>query len=320
MKAALAGLFALVLAAPPADAQSYPAKPVRLIIPFPAGGPTDLAARLIATRMGEGLGQAVITDNRAGASGTLGADAVAKAAPDGYTLLLTPVSSHFIASFVTPNLPYDPIRDFTPICNATDASTGIAVTSSLPVKTLPDLIALARREPGKLSYSSAGVGSLFHLTGAMFNQAAGVEVVHVPYKGAAQALVDLASGQISVTFSVLAPMLPYIKTGKIRLIAVMDEARYPGFPDVAAASETLPGFRKLEGGLAFLGPAGLPRPVVQKVNAEIAKAVFAPDVKARLEESGFRVSASTPEELATVLKTAQQTYGNAVKLAGVKPE
>lgn len=321
MRLLLTGLL-LALAVHPLVglSQAYPSKPVRLVITFPPGGPTDFAARLIATRMGEGLGQPLVVENRAGGGGTIGANAVTKAAPDGHTLLLTPISTHLISYFVLKSQPYDPIRDFTPICNATDASTGIAVSNSVPAASLRELINLAKREPGKLTYSSAGIGTLFHLTGEMFKQSAGVDLVHVPYKGVAQALVDLSSGQISVTFSVLAPMLPYARAGKIRIVAVMDAARYPGLPDVPTVSETLPSFKKLEGGLGFFGPAGMPRPIVQRVNAEIVKAVHAPDVRTKLEESGFRPSASTPEEFALTLKNGLEVFGQAVRLAGVKPD
>jgi tripartite-type tricarboxylate transporter receptor subunit TctC len=293
---------------------------VRLVISFPPGGPTDIAARLIAGKLGEGLGQSVVTDNRAGAGGIIAADAVAKAAPDGYTLLLNPLSTHFISAFVSKSLPYDAVRDFTPIASATDSIAGIAIANTVPARTLAELVDLARREPGKLTYSSAGIGTLFHLTGEMFKQAAGVDLVHVPYKGAAPALVDLASGQISVTFSILAPVMPYVRSGKVRLLAVIDSARNPALPEVPTASEVVPGFHKLEGGLGFFGPAGLPRAIVQRVSAEIAKAVFAPDAKAKLEEFGFRVSAIGPEEFAVAFARAADTYGRAVKLAGLKAE
>jgi tripartite-type tricarboxylate transporter receptor subunit TctC len=314
-----AALLSLAIALP-ALGQSYPTKPVRLVITFPPGGPTDIAARLVAGKTGEGLGQPVIADNRAGGSGVIAADLVAKSPPDGYTLLLTPVSSFLTVAFVSKGLPYDVTRDFTPIVNATESIAGLVVANNVPARTLPELLALARKEPGKLTYSSAGIGTLFHLTGEMFKQAAGVDVVHVPYKGAAQALVDLSSGQISMTFSILAPVMSYVRSGKMRLIAVIDSQRVPSFPDVPTLSETLPNMQRLEGGLGFFGPAGLPRPVVQRVGAEIGKAVFAPEVKAKLEEFGFRVTVSTPEEFVASFARAHETYSRAVKLAGVKPE
>jgi tripartite-type tricarboxylate transporter receptor subunit TctC len=311
--------FALLLPAL-VVAQAYPSKPVRMVITFPPGGATDTAARLIAAKAGEGLGQPVLPDNRAGASGVIAAEVVAHAAPDGYTMLLTPVSSHLIPFFIAKNHPYHPVNDFTLICNATESSSGVVVNSTLPVRNLRELIDLAKREPGKLTYSSAGVGTLFHLTGELFKQSAGVDMVHIPYKGAAQALGDLASGQISVTFSIIAPMLPYIRAGKVRLIAVLESARNASIPDAPTVSETLPGFQKLGGGLGFFGPAALPRPIVQRLNAEIVKAIFAPDVKAKLEDFGFRATASTPEEFAALMKNEFETYGRAVKLAGLKQE
>ena len=300
--------------------QTYPSKPVRMIITFPPGGPTDIAARLIASKTGEGLGQPVLPDNRAGASGVIAAEVAARAAPDGYTILLTPVSSHLIPFFIAKSHPYHPIRDFTLICNATESSSGIVVNSALPVKNLKDLIDLAKREPGKLTYSSAGVGTLFHLTGELFKQTAGVDMMHIPYKGAALALTDLASGQISVTFSILAPVLSHVRSGKVRLIAIMESARNAALPDVPTVTETLPGFQKLGGGLGFFGPAGLPRPIVQRLNAEIVKAIFAPEVRAKLEGFGFRVSASTPEAFTVLMNNEFETYARAVKLAGLKSE
>ncbi len=303
-----------------AIAQAYPAKPVRMIITFPPGGPTDIAARLIAAKTGEGLGQPVLPDNRAGASGVIAAEVAARAAPDGYTMLLTPISSHLIPFFIAKKHPFHPVNDFTLICNATESSSGVVVNSAMPVHSLKDLIDLAKREPGKLTYSSAGIGTLFHLTGELFKQAAGVDMVHIPYKGAAQALTDLASGQISVTFSILAPVLSHVRTGKVRLIAIMEGARNASHPDVATVAETLPGFQKLGGGLGFFGPAGLPRPIVQRLNAEISKAVFDPEVRAKLEGFGFRVTTSTPEEFAALMKTEFQTYANAVKVAGLRQE
>jgi tripartite-type tricarboxylate transporter receptor subunit TctC len=300
--------------------QAFPSKPVRMIITFPPGGPTDIAARLIAAKTGEGLGQPVLPDNRAGASGVIAAEVAARAAPDGYTILLSPVSSHLIPFFIAKKHPFHPVNDFTLICNATESSSGVVVNSSLPVHNLKDLIDLAKREPGKLTYSSAGVGTLFHLTGEIFNQTAGVNMVHIPYKGAAQALTDLSSGQISVTFSILAPVLAHVRSGKVRLIAILEQQRNTALPDVPSVTETLPGFQKLGGGLGFYGPAGLPRPIVQRLNAEISKAIFAPDVRAKLEEFGFRVTASTPEEFVALMKTEFETYGRAVKLAGLKPE
>ena len=300
--------------------QAYPAKPVRMIITFPPGGPTDIAARLIAAKTGEGLGQPVLPDNRAGASGVIAAEVAARAAPDGYTLLLTPVSSHLIPFFIAKNHPYHPVNDFTLICNATESSSGIVVNSALPVSNLRELIDLAKRDPGKLTYSSAGVGTLFHLTGELFKQTAGVDMVHIPYKGAAQALADLASGQISVTFSILAPVLSHVRSGKVRLLAIMESARNTSLPDVPTVNETLPGFQKLGGGLGFFGPAGLPRPIVQRLNTEIVKAIYAPEVRSKLEDFGFRVSAGTPEEFAALMKAEYETYARAVKLAGLKQE
>jgi tripartite-type tricarboxylate transporter receptor subunit TctC len=313
--------IAVAAAAPlAAGAQSYPVKPVRLVVPFPAGGSADLTARLVAGKMSEKMGQPLVVDNRIGASGMIGSELVVRSAPDGYTILMTTSSSLISAVYLTRNPPYDPVRDFTAITAVADSATGLVVSPKLAIGSLAELIEQARRNPGKLTFSSSGIGSAFHLTGALFAHAAAAELTHVPYKGAGQALNDLMSGTIAMTFSTLGSQLPYIRSGKVKLIAVLDAQRYPAFPDVPAAAEALPGFVRPDSWMGFFAPAGLPPALMQRINAEIVATVNAPDVRKKLEDDGFSPIGNTPGEFASMVKSALEIYGRAVKAAGLKPE
>ena len=314
-------ICAMMLAVPAAvSAQNYPTKPVRLIIGFPPGGPTDIIIRLMSKRLSEKLGQPVLVENHPGAGGVIAANIVAKAPPDGHTFLATPISNHFISSLVQKTPPYDVLKDFTPIAGGTDVWRGIAISNKVPATSLVELIALAKRQPGKLSYSSAGVGTYFHLAGELFNRAAGVEIVHVPYKGAAQALAELRNGQIDMTFSGLAPMLQSIRDGQIRMVAVMNEGRHPDFPNIPALLETFPNFVQLDGSLGFFGPAGLPDSIIHRIHEGIVGAVYSAEVRAALENSGFRVWVTPPSEFAKGLERTREVFKAAVKDADLKPE
>jgi tripartite-type tricarboxylate transporter receptor subunit TctC len=322
MKSIRTLLLALAVAPLAVAAQSYPAKPVRMVLSFPAGGPTDLSARLIAGRMSQSMGQNVLTDNRAGAGGIIAATAVAKAPADGYTILFTPLGTHILTSVSRTEAPYHPIKDFTPLCHAIEAATaGIMATRALQAGTIRELIDLAKREPGKLTYASAGNGTQFHLTGELFKQAAGVDITHVPYKGAAQSAVDLQSGQVTLSLGVLQPLLPLIRSGKIKALAIIDSKTFAALPDVPPITEALPNFRPLDGGLAFFAPPGLARPLTDRLNGEFTKATHAPDVKTKLEEGGaIPMNCGSVEEFSAKVQRSMETYRQAMKLAGVKPE
>jgi tripartite-type tricarboxylate transporter receptor subunit TctC len=313
----LAGLGAL---AGHAEAQQYPNKPLRMIIPFPAGGTADIIARLVGAKTSESIGQAVIAENRVGAGGTIGAELVARAAPDGYTFLMITTGSHLLTSLVTKNVPYDPIRDFTPITGATESYTGLAVPPSLNIHNVRELLDLARKHPGKLTYSSAGIGTAFHLTGALFANAGGVDLVHVPYKGAGQALNDLMSGTITMTFSAITSQLPFVRSGKLRLIAVLGSKRFGALPDIPTMSEQLPNFENLEAMTGFIGPANMPAPILARLNSELASAVTSAEVRVKLEADGNIPVGNTPEQFGAHLRRSQQAYVRAVKLVGLKPE
>ena len=312
---------ALCLAMPVASlAQAWPSKPIRLIMPFPGSSSVDVVARLVAQKMSESLGQPVVVEPRPGANGMIGSDVVAKSAPDGYTLQIATPSTHVTSLFLSKNVPYDPVKDFTPITAAVEPATCLAVYSDLPVKNVAELVEYAKRNPGRLSYSSSGIGSVFHMTGEIFNQAAGTNLLHVPYRGAAAALIDLIAGRVPVAFVAVGDALPQARAGKLRILAVLEASRYAGLPDVPTVGETLPGFKKPPSWFGFFGPAGLPPALVARVHAEIIKALNAPDVRARLGDGAMIVIGNTPENLAAMLKNGIDVYGRLIKAAGILPE
>jgi tripartite-type tricarboxylate transporter receptor subunit TctC len=305
----------------PAHSQSYPAKPVHLIIPFSSGGASlDTVARLLAVRMSDGLAQPVIVENRPGANGMIGSQQVARMPADGYNILFTSTSTHVTAVFLSKNLPYDPVKDFTPISAAVEPVTAIAVHPSVPVQSVRELIEYARKNPGKLSYSSSGIGSVFHLTGELFKQAAGIDMVHVPYKVNQQAVTDAVAGRIGVLLNALLVTMPQAKAGKLRLLAVMEGRRFSGMPDVPTMGESLAGFEKPSSWFGYFGPAGMPAPVVARLHAEIVKALDNAEARQRLEEAGMSIIGNTPEQFAALIRRGFDVYGRAVKLAGVEPE
>lgn len=314
------GLGLAVLAPVAVRAQAWPARPVRIVVPFPAGSALDLLARMVAPRMQEAYGQPVVVENRVGANGMIATEMVAHSAPDGYTIQIGTSGTHVTAIFLNKNVPYDPVKDFTPITAAVEPATCVVVNPSLAVGSIRELIDYAKRNPGKLSYGSSGVGSVFHLAGELFNQTARVELVHVPYKGVAPAMTDVVAGQILVNFTSVADAMSNIKAGKVRVLAVLESKRYPGLPEVPTVTETLPGFQKPATWFGFLGPAGLPQPILARLNGEIVKAVTASDARAKLEGMGMNVIADTPEQFAALIKSGIEQYGRIVKSAGIQPE
>ena len=309
-----------IAASPVASAQSWPSRPIRMIMPFPGGSAVDLVARQVAQKMSESLGQPVIVENRPGANGMIGTDIVAKAAPDGYTLQIATPSTHVTSIFLSKNVPYDPLKDFTPITAAVEPATCLALNPSIPAQTVSEFLEFVRRNPGQLSYSSSGVGSVFHMTGEIFNQVAGTQIVHVPYKGSAQALLDLIAGRVPVAFVAVGDALQHARAGKLKIIAVLESARYAGLPDVPTVGEALPGFQKPGSWFGFFGPAGLPRPLLARINAEMVRALDAPDVRARLDENAMIVIANTPAQFAAMVKNGIEVYGKLIKAAGIQPE
>ena len=310
---------ALALIAVGAHAQTYPNKPIRWIVPFPPGGSTDLLARVVGQKLTESWGQTVVVENRGGAGGTLGAAEAAKAAPDGYTLLMGAIH-HTIATSAYSKLAYDFQRDFAPITVVAIVPNVMVVNPSVPAKTVKELIAHAKANPGKLTYGSAGMGTAHHLIGEVFNQRAGVDILHVPYKGSAPAVSDLVGGQISVMYDTVASCLPHVKAGKLRPLAVATAKRSSALPDVPTIAEAaLPGF-EVTTWFGALAPAKTPKEIVAKLNAEIVRILALPDVRKRLLDSGAEPVGNTPEQMAAQIKKETEEFGKVVRQAKIVAE
>jgi tripartite-type tricarboxylate transporter receptor subunit TctC len=310
---------ALALLAAGAQAQTYPTKPIRWIVPFPPGGSTDLLARIVGQKLTESWGQTVVVENRGGAGGTLGAGEAARANADGYTLLMGAIH-HTIATSAYPKLPYDFQRDFAPITVVAIVPNVLVVNPSIPAKTVPELIAYAKANPGKLTYGSAGMGTAHHLIGEVFNSRAGVSILHVPYKGSAPAVSDLIGGQVSIMYDTVASCLPHVKAGKLRALAVATAKRSSALPEVPTIAEAaLPGF-EVTTWFGALAPAKTPKELVTKLNAEIVKILAMPDVRKRLLDAGAEPVGNTPEQMAAQIKRETEEYAKVVRQAKIVAE
>jgi len=285
-----------------AHAQAYPTKPIRLIVPFPAGGATDLFARSLSQKLGERLGQSVVVDNKPGAGGTLGSDLAAKATADGYTLLLSTTSTHSIGPNLNPKIPYDAVRDFTPIGQVGNAPSIMLVPNSSPAKTVQEWIALARQKPGQLNYASSGNGTIVQLTAELFKSQANLFVVHIPYKGTALAMPDLVSGKVDVLFDSLPTGLPHVKDGRLRALGVTSAKRTPLVPDLPPISDVLPGYESTTW-FGLFGPKGLPADVVARVNTAANQVLKDPEVIDKLTRLGIEPVGGTPAQFTAMLTT-----------------
>jgi tripartite-type tricarboxylate transporter receptor subunit TctC len=318
LRCALAALF--VAAAGTASAQGYPNKPVRMIVGFPPGGGTDVVARVIGQKLSEWWGQAVAVENRPGATGTIGADAVAKSAADGYTLIMGHVNSHAIAPNLFAKLPYDPIKDFAAVSYVGYVPNVLAVHPSVPAKSVKELIALAKSKPGQLNYASSGNGSTQHLAGEMFKQLTGVEIVHVPYKGSGDAIKDLLGGVVSMNFDTMPPVLPHIQAGKLRGLAISTPKRLSQLADVPTFEEEgIKGF-DVTNWYGVMAPGGTPREIVTKLSADINKAMQVPEVRSRLEAVGTQLNEQSPAQFETFMKAEVAKYAKLVKAANIRIE
>jgi tripartite-type tricarboxylate transporter receptor subunit TctC len=303
-----------------AQAQGFPSRPIKLVVPFPAGGSTDMVARLLAERMGPLLGQAVVVDNRGGGGGTLGAEAVARAAPDGHTLLMGTVSTHGASPAIYRRVPYDPVRDFQPITNVMSVPSVLVVHPRLPARSLKEFIALAKASPGRYSYASPGNGSLGHANVENFAHLAGIDLLHVPYKGAGPALNDAVSGQVDALTDNLPSALLHIQAGRLRALAVLAPQRSPLLPDVPTYRES--GYEDLaEGGwFGLLAPAGTPVAVVKTLMRAAHKAMDDPGYKARAQTLGGVAMANTPDEFARQIEASLSRYQRVVRLARIQTD
>ncbi len=315
--ATLAGLFAAAqVGAQVAD--SYPSKPIRLLVGFPPGGSTDILSRQVGLRLAEALGQQVVIDNRAGAAGNLASELVAKGNPDGYTLLMATVSSHGINPGLYKKVPYDPVKDYAPVTLIASYPLILAVNPGVPVKNVKDLIALAKAQPGAVRFGSSGNGSPGHLSGEIFKGMAGVDLVHVPYKGGAPSTLAVLSGEVQITFATLPGAMPHIKSGKLKGLAVTTAKRSPAVPAVPTIAESgLPGF-DVSSWAGLMAPAGTPKGVVQKLNAATLKALANPEMRERLAGEGAEPVGNTPEQFAAFVKVELAKWARAIKQAGAQ--
>ena len=300
-------------------AQGYPAKPVRIVVPYAAGGPYDDIVRTLGQRLTEIWSQAVVVENRGGAGGNMGADAAAKAAPDGYTLLLGNAGPITVNPTLFKKLPYDPQRDLVPVGMINASRMVLSVHPSLPAKTVKELVALARVSPGKLSFASSGVGNLQHLRMALLQIQAGVKMIHVPYRGAAPAFVDLMSGQVDTMFANIVGTMPHLRTGRVRAVAVSSAARSPLLPEVPSVAETYKGF-DMPTWSGLFAPAGTSRDIVAKINADLNKVLQRSDVKERFVNQGSEATPSTSEALAEHVRKETVMYAKVIKAAGITLE
>jgi len=312
-------VFALLLGvASTAGAQQFPSKPIRIIIPFPPGNTLDIMARLIGPKMTERLGQNVIVDNRAGASGQLGMEFGARAAPDGYTLVGGQGGNMVVAPHTYKKLPYDPLKDFAPIALSTTNFLGLVVHPSVPFKSVKDLITYAKANPSKVTFASNGEGGFPHMTIEMFRVMGGFTYTHVPYKGSAQIATDLIGGHIDAAIDGITGLTPHIRSGKLRLLAITNPTRVPEF-NAPTIAETLPGYDS-RGWFGFLAPAGTPREVVTLLNQEINRAMLLPDVKEKLNAAGLIIVAEPPEFFAATIKSDFAKYGKLIRDIGFQPQ
>jgi tripartite-type tricarboxylate transporter receptor subunit TctC len=299
--------------------QTFPSKPIRIISPFAAGGGNDAFLRTLAPKLTENLKQTIVVDTRAGANGIVGTELAARAAPDGYTLVLIP-SNHTVNASLYAKLPYDSIKDFTPVSLAGSSPMVVAVHPSLPARNLKELIAFAKARPGQLTYGSAGVGSSGHLAGVLFDSVTGTNLTHIPYKGMSIAITDLIGGQVSMTFGTSLSVVPQVRNGRLRALATTGAQRMLALPDVPTVAET--GFAGYEAGLwyGFVGPARIPAEIVRRLNTEIVAVLALPEIRERLLSQGVEARSTTPDEFARLLVTDIARWAVIVKQAGLRAE
>jgi tripartite-type tricarboxylate transporter receptor subunit TctC len=308
---------ALLLAAGPVAAQSYPSRPIRWIVPFPASGATDILTRTIAQKLAEALGQPVIVDNKPGAGGALGSDLVAKAAPDGYTLLMATTSTHSIGPALQ-KLPYDAQRDFAAISEVADSTNVLIVSPLLGVNSVRELIALAKSKPGQLNYSSSGTGSVVHLSGERFKSMTGTDIQHIPYKGTALAIPDIINGQIAMMFDNIVSVMPHIRSGKVKALAISSQKRSALLPELPTMIEAgVPGYIS-DTYFGVFVPAGTPHEIIARLNTELVKIVHGAETKERLLKLGAEPVGSTPEHLAALVKSENAKWGKVIREANIK--
>jgi tripartite-type tricarboxylate transporter receptor subunit TctC len=311
--------LAVFLVSLSANAQTYPSKPIRIIVPFPVGGIADLYSRMVGARLTELWGQPVVVENRTGGGGNIGADLIAKAPPDGYTFGIGSIGTHAVNVSLFSKMPYDPVKDFAPIALLVDADGLLVVHPSVAANSVAELIALARAKPGGLTYASAGAGTASHLAGELFKSIAKVDLLHVPYKGNVPAITDLLGGQTSLIFATMPTVLPHARAGKLRALASMGEARAAATPELPAIRESLPGF-VVNNWVGFFAPAGTPADIVQRLNTETRNFMSTKEMTARMTAEGARFIPMTPEQLGNFVKAEIAKWAPVVKASGAKAD
>ena len=313
-------LFVLVLVACAAPAQQYPARPIRVLIPFTAGSAADIIARAMEPALRDKLGQALVIDNRGGAGGNIAAEMTAKSAPDGYTIMMATIGTHAINYSLYSKLPFHPIRDFTPVALVGESPNALVINMRVPANSIKELIALAKARPGQLNYGSSGAGTTVHLSAELFSSMAGVKMVHVPFKGATEALTALLGGQLDLMFASLSSSISLIKSGRLKAFAVTGAQRSPSIPELPTMAEAaLPGYAAAAW-FGIVGPAGVPQPMVTTLNRVTLAALDTQDVKNRLFASGVEVRTSTPDEFARLIESELRKWAKVVKDSGAKAE
>jgi tripartite-type tricarboxylate transporter receptor subunit TctC len=303
---------------PPAHG-AYPERPIRLIVPFAPGGSADILARTVSTKLHAALGQPVVVENRAGASGIIGTELVAKSKPDGYTLLLGLMNTHVVNQALYPKLPFNGVEDFTPVAMLCVVISTMAIHPSIPAKNVREFIAFAKSRPGQVAYASAGSGSSTHLNAAVFEKMAGIKMLHIPYKGGAPAVLDTVTGQAQMIITAATQTLPHAEAGRLRLLGVTRAKRVAMLPDVPAIAETLPGYEALVWYGAF-GPAGMPKDITARLNTEINRLMNAPDTKSVMEKMGIEVANTTPEAFQKTLREEAVHWSKVVRDYGIKAD
>ena len=312
-------LILLLLITLPVAAQQYPSKPVRLVVPFPPGGPTDVVSRLLAPKLAELLGQQIVVENRGGSGGMIGTEQVAKAVPDGYTIIMGTIGGLAVAKSLNPRLGYDTLRDLAPITQSVSVTSILIVHPSVPAKNVRELLAIAKSSPGKLNYASSGNGTVTHLAGELLKLLGKVSIVHVPYKGGAPALTAIMSGEVDMSYENSLIITPYIRSGRVRALAVTGATRSKLLPELPTIAETLPGYNA-SGWYGLLAPAATPKPIIARLHVEAAKALHSPDIVAKLASQGAEPVGNTPEEFTAFIRSEISKWANLVKAAKMRTD
>ena len=312
-------IFAFTVLSDPARAQTFPSRPVRIIVAFPAGGGTDIVARTLSPKLSEALGQQVVVDNRGGASGLVGTELAAKSAPDGHTLFMGTLGNLSVNPLLFSKLPFDVARDFAPLTQAVSVTFMLYVHPSLPVKTVRDLITLAKSRPGSINYASSGSGGAPHLAAELFNSLAGIKMIHVPYKGSSPSFTDVLGGQVPITFDSLTQGLPYVKAGRLRAVATLGPKRTQVLPDVPTVNETLAGYEVVNW-FGIVVPAGTPREIIARLHSEIVKILRMPDISERLSAQGSDPVGSSPDEFGAFMRSETAKWARVIKEANIRAD